>query len=120
MVFFRKHVCLLDPWPQPFQDSLAKLGEDQTVYQNMLGPSEFNVTGNLKTWTVIDRLHTISALTLIINGVEDEAQDECTAPFFEHIPHAKWIQFAKSSHTPFYEESERYFTILGGFLTDGY
>lgn len=54
--------------------------------------------------------------TLITNGIEDEAQDECVRPFFEKIPHAKWVQFAKSSHMAFYEEPERYFGILGEFL----
>jgi pimeloyl-ACP methyl ester carboxylesterase len=83
-----------------------------------LGVSEFNISGTLKTWTVVDRLHTITRPTLVINGVDDEAQDECVSPLFEKIPKAKWIQFAKSSHMPFYEEPERYFQIVGEFLKE--
>lgn len=52
-----------------------------------------------------------------MNGVEDEAQDECVVPFFEKIPQVKWVQFANSSHMPFYEEKERYFQVVGDFLT---
>ena len=75
------------------------------------------INGTLKDWSVVDRLHAITCPTLIINGVDDEAQDECVAPFFEGIPKAKWVQLAKSSHMPFYEEPERYFEVISKFLS---
>ena len=81
------------------------------------GVSEFSINGTLKDWSVVDRLHTITCPTLIINGVDDEAQDECVAPFFTEIPQAKWVQFAKSSHMPFFEEPERYSQVVRDFLS---
>lgn len=54
--------------------------------------------------------------TLIINGWFDEAQDISVVPFFEKIPRVKWVQFAESSHTPFFEEKERYLQVVGDFL----
>lgn len=65
---------------------------------------------------MLDRLRTIACPTLIINSVDDEAQDDCVAPFFKEIPKVKWVQFAKSSHMPFYEEPDRYAQVVGDFL----
>ncbi|KZV68540.1 proline-specific peptidase [Peniophora sp. CONT] len=115
--FYQKHICTLDPWPEQLNQAFAALGEDPTVYSTMFGVSEFSINGTLKDWSVVDKLHTITCPTLIINGVDDEAQDECVAPFFTKIPKAKWVQFAKSSHMPFFEEPERYFQVLSQFLS---
>lgn len=81
-----------------------------------IGPSEFNIKGTLKTWTVVDDLHKISVQTLLINGRYEDAQDVAVAPFFEKIPKVKWVQFAESSHMPFFEEKERYLQVVGDFL----
>jgi len=116
MAFLAKHACTLDPWPAELNESLGAMAKDSTVYNTMLGPSEFTITGTLKTWSVLDKLHTIRQPTLIANGVFDEAQDICMSPFFENIEKVKWIQFAKSSHTAWFEERERYFKVVGEFL----
>ncbi|KAI0318464.1 proline-specific peptidase [Amylostereum chailletii] len=115
-VFYQKHICTLDPWPEDLVKAFAGMEEDPTVYSTMLGTSEFNINGTLKTWTVLDKIHTIACPTLVINGADDEAQDECVGPFFEKINTAKWVQFAKSSHMPFFEERERYFQVVADFL----
>ncbi len=62
-------------------------------------------------------IHTITQETLLVNGRYDEAQDICVAPFFEKIPKVKWIHMAESSHMPYYEEAERYFRLVGQFLS---
>jgi len=116
-VFYKKHVCRLDPWPEELLASFASMGEDPIVYHTMQGPSEFTITGTLKSWTIVDILHTISVPTLMINSVFDEAQDACMLPFFRSVPKVKWVQFANSSHSPFFEERERYMQVVGDFLT---
>lgn len=70
----------------------------------------------MKKWTVVDDLHKISVPTLLINGRYDDAQDVGVVPFFKEIPRVHWIQFAESSHMPFFEETERFFQIIGNFL----
>ena len=80
------------------------------------GPSEFHVIGSLKGWTIIDKLHTIQASTLLINGFYDEAQDPCVEPYFKHIPKVKWITFSDSSHTPQFEERGKYMKVIGDFV----
>lgn len=80
------------------------------------GPSEFYITGSLRTWSVISSLSSISCPTLVLNGAYDEVQDSCVAPFFEHIPRVKWCVLAESSHMGQYEERNRYMQIVRDFL----
>ncbi|KZT22310.1 proline-specific peptidase [Neolentinus lepideus HHB14362 ss-1] len=115
--FYRKHVCNVDPWPQELMASVTAMNEDHTVYHVMNGPSEFCITGTIKTWSIIDQLDGLAYTTLLINGVEDEATDTVVKPFFERMPRVKWIQFAQSTHQPFWEERKRYMDIVGSFLT---
>lgn len=55
--------------------------------------------------------------TLLLNGEDDEAQDVGTSPFFVKIARVKWTKFAHSAHMAFYEEPDRYFAVVGDFLT---
>ena len=80
------------------------------------GPSEFHVIGSLKSWTVIDQVHKIKAATLLLNGRYDEAQDSCVAPFFQNIPKVKWASLAESSHSPHWEERDRFMQLSADFL----
>jgi pimeloyl-ACP methyl ester carboxylesterase len=80
------------------------------------GPSEFNITGTLKDWSIIDELSDVACQTLIINGLNDLAQDVAVAPFFHNIPRSKWVQLRAIIHMPFFEEPERYFKVVGDFL----
>ena len=80
------------------------------------GPNEFHITGSLKTWSIIDRLHNIQATTLLINGRYDEAQDTVVEPFFQNIPKVRWVQFADSAHVPQLEETERFMQVVWAFL----
>ena len=70
----------------------------------------------LKDWTIVDRLHLVRVPTFVINGRKDISQDFVVAPFFERIPRAKWVTFENSSHTPFWEERERFMQLVGDFL----
>lgn len=83
-----------------------------------LGPSEFTIVGTLKHWSCLDKIHTINCPTLLTNGVDDDAQDVCVGPFFRKIPKVRWVTFAESSHMAYFEEPDRYFDIVGKFLTD--
>lgn len=70
----------------------------------------------LHGWTIIDRLHLIKVPTLVINGRYDIAQDWVIKPFAYNIPNSTWITFEASSHTPFWEERERFMQVVGEFL----
>ncbi|KAN0094432.1 hypothetical protein V8E55_002719 [Tylopilus felleus] len=109
----RKHEREGTTSSKEYQDALQiasfqAMEDDPTVYTTMLGTSEFNTTGTLKTWSVIDRLHTITRPTLVVNGTEEGAQDFVVAPFIEKIP---------KSRRPFWEDKEYYFNeTIGNFL----
>lgn len=34
-VFYRRHVCRLDPWPKDVDDTFANIKDDSTVYMTM-------------------------------------------------------------------------------------
>ncbi|KAF9225061.1 proline-specific peptidase [Gyrodon lividus] len=114
-VFYNKHSCQIIPWPEEFVAAVKTMEDDPTVSTIMSGTSKFSTNGTLKTWSVIDRLHTITCPTLVANGAEEGAQDFVVAPFIERIPKVKWVKFAKS-HAPFWEDKEYYFKTVGDFL----
>ncbi|KAJ7136108.1 proline-specific peptidase [Mycena epipterygia] len=114
--FNEKYLCTVKPWPSDLVNAFEALEADATVYSTMVGPLEFNITGTMKTWTVVGDLYHIAVPMLLINGRYDDAQDVAVAPFFEEIPSVKWVQFAESSHMPFFEEKERYLQVVGDSL----
>ncbi|KAF8123123.1 proline-specific peptidase [Boletus edulis] len=116
-VFYAKHVCKITPWPEELGSSFAAMQANPIVYSTMLGPSEFTIVGTLKDWSCLDQIHTIDCPTLLTNGADDEAQDVAVQPFFAKIPKVRWVTFANSSHMAFFEERDRYFEIVGKFLT---
>ncbi|KAI4151456.1 MAG: hypothetical protein LQ340_003484 [Diploschistes diacapsis] len=117
---YKKHLCRVEPYPAPEAEIAEKrLTEDPTVYGTMNGPSEINILGSLRTWSVIDELHKIEVPTLVYNGSEDEAQDVCVEPFFWHIPKVRWITVQDTSHLGHVEKRDQVIKMVGDFLTGG-
>ncbi|KAH9487467.1 L-amino acid amidase [Psilocybe cubensis] len=115
-VFQKKHICALDPWPQGLVDSFEEYKKDQTVYLALWGTLEFQLTGNLKDWSIIPSLAQISVPTLLLSSPQDEIQPVAYMPFFEHIPKVKWVDIPGCSHVAMYEAPDRYFDALISFL----
>ncbi|KAJ7253479.1 hypothetical protein C8J57DRAFT_1722379 [Mycena rebaudengoi] len=132
-MFNEKHLCALKPRPRDLLQSFSDLLDDPSLYLIMWvsfvmiywdsalcarnGPPELHVIGSLRNWSIIDELSKIQCNTLVVNGLNDEAQDVAVASFFYHIPKAKWVQLRASTHTPFFEEPDRYFKVVGEFLS---
>ncbi|KZV87188.1 proline imino-peptidase [Exidia glandulosa HHB12029] len=114
--FYARHVCRLDPMPQDIADAFGALEEDNTVYITMWGPSELQPVGPLKTWSVVDELHKISAPTLVTSGFYDEAQPSAIQPFLDNISNVRWHQFKNSSHMAHYEQREEFMQVVAQFL----
>lgn len=115
-VFYRRHVCRLAEWPEPFLRSIDAMTNDGFVYNVMNGPSEFHVIGKLKDWTIRDRLHEIRVPALLLSGAHDEATPAIVGEVAERIPNAAWILFEQSSHTPHLEEPAAFEAAVNGFL----
>jgi L-proline amide hydrolase len=116
-VFYHRHLCRLDPWPEEVVETFAWIERDPTVYHTMNGPSEFHVIGSIRDWQAKDRLAGIDAPTLIVSGRHDEATPALQEPLRDGIHGAEWVCFEASSHMPHVEERARYRQVVGDFLT---
>lgn len=117
-VFYDRHVCRVNPWPEEVARTFAIMDEDNTVYRNMNGPTEFHVIGTMKDWTIEDRLSRIQAPTLVISGRYDEATPLVVKPYVENVPINKWVLFEESSHMPHVEERGLCMKTVSAFLTN--
>src|SRR5690349_14136415 len=103
MVFYRRHVCRLDPWPDEVVEGFAWIERDPTVYHTMNGPSEFHVVGSIREWQAKDRLGQIDVPTLLVSGRHDEATPALQETLRDGIRGSEWVCFEDSSHTPHVE-----------------
>jgi len=115
MVFYRRHLCRLDPWPEVLEQTLA--GAGLQVYHTMWGPSEFFITGNLANYDRTSRLGEIGVPTLFTCGRYDEASTDATAGYQSLIPQAEIAIFEHSAHMQHLEEMELYLQVVQGFLS---
>lgn len=115
-VFYDRHVCRVVPWPPEVARTFAITDEDNTVYRNMNGPTEFHVIGTMKDWTIEDRLSDIAVPALLISGRHDEATPEVVRPYVERVPGIRWAFFEHSSHMPHVEERELCMHTVSEFL----
>jgi L-proline amide hydrolase len=113
--FYRRHLCRVVPMPQDLVETIEQMEAEPTVYHTMNGPNEFHVLGTLRGWTIIDRLHRITAPTLVIAGEFDEATPETWQPYVEHIAEAKSYVFGDTSHCTHLEKPEK-FGVVAAFL----
>lgn len=119
MEFYRRYVCRLEPWPAPLNRSLDNLMGNPVAYScyvTMQGPSEFTVSGNLKSWDRTNRLSEIGAPTLLTFGRYDEFTQACAETLSSGIRNSELHVFEDSAHMAHLEEPEQYLQVLRGFL----
>jgi L-proline amide hydrolase len=114
--FYDLHVCRVVPNPPEVTASFEALLADPTVYRCMNGPNEFFCIGSLRSWSIVDRVHSIEVPTLLISGEFDEATPATVQPFFDEIPDVRWAVMADASHMPFVEHPDRYDELVTDFL----
>ena len=114
LVFYRKHVCRVDPWPSYVDEAFAQTGQE--VYNVMNGPSEFHVIGVIKDFDILDRLPTITVPTLVTCGRYDEVTPATNEAVHRAIPGSEMVMFENSSHLSFVEETEPYLKTVSDFL----
>jgi proline iminopeptidase len=114
MIFYQKHVCRLDEWPEYLNTAFAKLNLSQ--YSYMWGPSEFTVTGTLKSYERVDQLHKIDLPVLFTCGEYDEATPATTGCYQQKLPGSELQIFKDASHEHHIEKREEYLRVLRKFL----
>jgi proline-specific peptidase len=112
--FYRKHVCRMDPWPAGLERSFAEAGYQ--VYNTMNGPSEFTVTGTLKTWDIMDRLAEIRVPALLVGGRYDECTPGHLAEMHRRIAGSQLAVIEDASHLCFAERPAEFNQIITSFL----
>ena len=112
--FYREHVCRLDPWPAGLERSFAEAG--YPVYTTMNGPSEFTVTGTLKTWDIMDRLPGIQVPTLLVGGRYDECRPGHLEEMHRRIAGSRLVTIENASHLCFAEQPEEFTGLVNSFL----
>jgi L-proline amide hydrolase len=117
MVFYQRHVCRLDPWPECLMRALDKFTATPEVYYTMWGPSEFHATGTLKEWDIRDRLGEIQLPTLVTSGRYDEATPPIAETVHRGIPSSEWVIFEQSAHMAHLEEEDHYRRVVNDFMS---
>ena len=117
LVYYRRHVCRTEPWPDAVVRTFSKLEKNPEVYHTMWGPSEFHALGTLRDWSVVDRLRGIRVPTLVTSGRYDEATPAIAQTVHREIPGSEWVMFERSAHCAHVEEADSYCVILDSFLS---
>ena len=116
MVFYKRHLCRVDPWPDWLVDCFAILEANPEVYQHMNGPSEFHVIGTIKDWDVTPQLGRIQVPTLLFCGRHDEVTPASVEAAHRAIPGSEFVVLEESSHMAQAEEPERTIELVRDFL----
>jgi len=115
---YAKHVCRLDPWPEPVTRSLRYLNGQ--IYNTMQGPSEFTVTGTFRTWDRWSDLHRIAVPTLLLVGRYDTMSVSDIRRMSTLIPRARVVVCENGSHLALYDDQQAYFDALLPFVRDAH
>jgi proline iminopeptidase len=115
--FYHTYLCRLPQWPPELNRTL-ELGLERPVYAYMNGPNEFTISGTIRDISITADLHRIRVPTLVTGGRYDEVTPAVAQRIQEAIPGARRVTFENSSHTPFWEERDRFMSVVADFLQD--
>jgi len=113
---YSKHICRLDPWPEPFARAFKHLNTE--VYNTMQGPNEFVVTGTFKDWNRWNEIQNIKVPTLLLVGRYDTMSVEDIQRMGKIIPNSRVAVCENGSHLSMYDDQETYFRELLKFIKD--
>jgi proline iminopeptidase len=114
MAYYRRHLCLLDPWPPCIEEAFPKLNPE--VYQTLWGPSEFTITGKLKDFDLTERLGQIRQPVLLTCGDRDEAGVATVKGFQQRFPEARMAVIPMASHLHQIERTAIFAALVRDFL----
>ena len=114
-LYYMRHVTGREELPDFAQIKDEEIGECYVVMQ---GVAEFVMTGKLKDWDIIDRLHEISVPTLLLSGNDDESTPLINKTMFDRIPDCKWDLIPGGTHMGFCTNPEPYIQSAEKFLEE--
>ena len=116
-VFYRKHVCRMDPWPGSFVRTMEGLAANPEVYNFMNGPREFHVIGTIKDWDVTTDLGRIQAPTLLFCGEHDQVTPATVELAHRGIDYSKFVVMEGCSHMSQEERAQETLAMLRDWLS---
>lgn len=116
MKLYKSCICRLDPWPAAVKRSFDHTNEQ--VYVTLQGPTEFTITGSLKTWSIRDRLSNIKVPTLVLGGKYDSMNPDVIQTMADRFPNAKAHICPNGSHFSIWDDNKDYFKAIDKFLTE--
>lgn len=115
LVFAERHMCRVD-WPDELVD--ATLGTSARVRDALWGPTEFRVTGDLRSYTRTERLPGLDVPTLFVSGEHDFVPTRACQAYARAVPHGQTALIPGASHMPHLERPELFakelLTRIGG------
>jgi L-proline amide hydrolase len=117
MVFYKRHLCRTDPWPDWLVECFEALEANPEVYHSMNGPSEFHVIGTIKDWDITPRLGSINVPTLVFSGRHDEVTPAVTEAAHRAIGGSEYVVMEESSHMAQAEQPEETLALVRDFLS---
>jgi proline iminopeptidase len=111
--FYGKYV-----WLRPVEEDLDSTMKSmsQAIYSYMWGPSEFTVTGTLRTYDATRRLRTIKVPTLYTVGEFDEADTTTIKRFASLTPGARVAVIPDAAHITTWDNPEEMLRVVRAFL----
>ncbi len=106
----------LDAWPDPVERTFKHLNAD--VYVPMQGPSELGASGKLAKWDRTANLGEINVPALTIGARHDTMDPAHMRAMARAMPRGRYLDCPDGSHMAMYDDQQRYFDGLIGFLKD--
>lgn len=115
-VYYRRHLCRVEPWPEPLGRSIEDLLAHPRVFHAMYGPDHFTVTGTLRNLNTLKSLSGVTAPVLLLGGAHDYATPEMLSEVERRLALVERKQFARSSHTAHLEEPAAFRDAVRRFI----
>jgi len=114
--YYNQHILRMKYWPEPVLRSFKHA--NQYVYEFMQGPSEFVPGGNLKGWTITNRLKNIYIPTLSIGAKYDTMNPDDMKEISELVQNGKFLFCPNGSHLSMWDDQENYMSGVIKFIKD--
>jgi proline iminopeptidase len=114
MTFYQAHLARQLPWSADVDSTLTQLNPGPYVY--MQGPSEFTITGTLKSYDATASLRNIPAPTLFVSGQYDEVVPSRVRKFQELAPGSHREVIANAAHLMMQDQPTAFVTTVRDWL----
>jgi proline iminopeptidase len=114
--FYEKHFLRRPAaeWPEPVNRAFAR--QNEHIYALMQGPSELGAGGRLVNWDRFADLKRITVPTLVIGAKYDTMDPAYMESMAKQLPKGEYAFMPEGSHLAMYDDQQRYFAALVGFL----